>query len=380
MLSYMPNEIIKKIITCLTQEDINKSATVSKRFASIIMSTNTCVNYEDLDIYSYFENITVRSGNIKLINIVNNKKYISEVFEKAQKIYENTEVEIINPSTSKKSDIIKKTYSITLKASSKINLTELVNLKKLIIYDKKFLENIPDNITDLSIFVNDRSTDTIKYPINLKTLRIKNATKNDFINLENKLKSLYLYGKSSCNIEHLGNSLETLAIYGEYRSKINQFPNKLKYLSFGSEIWYDHQLPELPENLEVLKLPSKSDIILDPIYKFPPQLKKLIFGKDYAGKLNNLPDTLECISLSKYTSHETRQEIVEFPKNLKEITFNEYPKNNTTKIPDSVRVIRVINGSTDPIKYLPPNLERLETKSNVILMTRLPKNCKWYKF
>lgn len=376
MLSYMPNEIIRKILTYLKQrEDIN-SAIVSKRIASIILSPNICVNYKDLDIYSYFENITVLLGNIKLIHIVNDKKYISEVFEKAREIFENNEVEIMNPSTTNKSDIIRKTYSITLKESSKIKLTELINLKKLIIYDKKFLESIPDNITDLAIFVNDRTND-IKYPSNLKILRIINARENDLINLENKLQSLYLYGKSSCNIEHLGNSLEKLAIYGEYRSKINKFPNKLKYLSFGSEICYVHQLPELPENLEVLKLPSKeNENILNPNYKFPPQLKKLIFGKDYVGKLDDLPDTLECISLSKNTT----QEIVKFPKNLKEITFNEYPKNNITTIPDSVLVIRVINECTNPIKYLPPNLERLETRSSAILMVRLPKNCKWYKF
>lgn len=152
-----------------------------------------------------------------------------------------------------------------------------------------------------------------------------------------------------------------LPIY--FNQPLPRLPNHIKSISFGH--YFNQNINDLFdfENslIEEISFGSgdySSSLFDIDVEKFPPQLKRLYLYSN-SSRILNLPDNLEILSITK----EYENAFEKFPSNLKKVEFNREIKTHINNLPDSVEEL-VISRISVPILRLPLNLKKLKLETS----------------
>jgi hypothetical protein len=142
------------------------------------------------------------------------------------------------------------------------------------------------------------------------------------IELMKKYKKVILGDSINQSIDFLPNGIFHLQLGRQFNKPIMNLPQTLKNLIIASnELSYcdfNQSLDYLPEGLECLSIRLNRVFNL-PINYLPVSLKKLeIICREFTHPINNLPDGLEHISISKFDYYNTHN----LPANLKTFNFH----------------------------------------------------------
>jgi len=225
-------------------------------------------------------------------------------------------------------------------------IDEFVNISLIVIDYHHSLSNLPPNINSLYITADLHSSDPV----------YKHSLDNLPIHLETLIISVEHYGIMS----GLPSELLTLEFNSKCTSYITNLPNNLYYLGIGGR--FNAPLYDLPRSLKVLDLSDFYQIKLTNL----PDLKKLYVGSDYYHPLEDLPKSLE--ELTIYGD----PEYIVLPKNLKTISFGfeSYRLNCSNNLPDSLEYIYVCPCGVDGLfalleDYIPYNLKEININKTV---------------
>ncbi len=150
--------------------------------------------------------------------------------------------------------------------------------------------------------------------------------------------------------------------------------NKFNNVSFGNAI--NESLDILPDTITHLSIWNSCDI---PIYKFPSNLIELELSNNHNYIIDNLPQTLEILSIGKFTYDKNSKPFSNYPPNLKKLKIS---SNNSTgfdnlpsgleeliisssekidldNLPESLKILQIINGKNIQLEHLPNGLETL---------------------
>lgn len=201
-------------------------------------------------------------------------------------------------------------------------------------------DTLPEKITDLDVL------DCGSLPMNLP---------ESLINLK--------ISQCSCKIHHLPNSLKHFEIH-KYKHNLPPLPNNLVSLVIYDND-YIHELPELPESLEILKLSCYKHALK----KLPSSIRLVEIG-DYKFKIPSLPK-IERLKITCYHKHNIP------PKknliiNIDRLSGDyEYPL-----LPETIKSIEVYSQYREPYKQFPSNLESIIITGNISNLPTLPSNLK----
>ena len=146
-------------------------------------------------------------------------------------------------------------------------------------------------------------------------------------NLPTGILNLILGYSFNCKVDNLPHSLIYLTFGCKFNQPINNLPPVLTELVLGSNK-INYSMENLPSNIESIEFYQNNFECR--LQYLPPKLKeiKFYYYSKFNEPLNNLPDTIEHIKLSKYYT----QEINKFPINLKSLSCVEnYPWINKLK-------------------------------------------------
>ena len=169
------------------------------------------------------------------------------------------------------------------------------SLKKIIILNNfnNSIDNLPLDLEELFFIGNfDQSLDFV--PLNLIKITINGKFNKPIHNLLflNKLKFIRLCGEFNQEIEHcLCDNVERIYLGSKFNKRISSgIPKNLKKIVFGKE--FNHSIDELPDSVEEISLMGTEDVTPDQInvntsyfqqkiHKLPTNLKYLFIHREY---------------------------------------------------------------------------------------------------
>jgi hypothetical protein len=218
-------------------------------------------------------------------------------------------------------------------------------------FDANFKSKMWKQVQTLGLYVNQSK---ISLPPNLKRLSLGSKFNSPIDVLPDSLKFLQV-GRMFQYPIVINSCLESLIIVSpRYNFPLGPLPPSLKYLQLSggfNQALYDHTgKQQLPNNLEILKLPGYFDQTLGIL---PNSLLQLTIGDRFNQNLGILPLNLHTLNLGKNYS----QTIDAFPNNLQTLVIGE--KMIVTAIfPDSLKMLTI--NCLHKVPNLPPFLECLK--------------------
>ncbi len=235
----------------------------------------------------------------------------------------------------------------------------------------------------------DYDKNFLNLPPNLKVIRFSNNYNQKLPELPSTLEEIYFGSKFNHQINNLPSGLIKLFLGNEFSQELSNLPTGLKYLSIeiGRSIILDFSY--LPETLEYLNTMTygidKDNVNYELFSNLPNGLKNLVVSNSDYFNLNNLPNSIEYLSLFNLTKIPDR-----LPSNIKNLTigFGTFGSNQNNMLLDLSNtniVMLVLNSKSDDKKIkliFPENLEILsfDYNNHNYDFTTLPSKIKYLFF
>ena len=173
-----------------------------------------------------------------------------------------------------------------------------------------------------------------KYPKNLKRLVINNGLMYQLENIP---------------------VLESLHINGNYNFPL-VLKEGLKEISI-TDSDFNQSIDNLPDSIISIQIVS-SDFDCD-IEKLPKSLKNLVIYSDYNGRIYQLNDNIEYLSLL-VDDHVLEECNFRENNKLKYLSYNWFTEDIFNNLPDSIKTVKIICGGVKKIQKFPKNLKYIE--------------------
>lgn len=208
---------------------------------------------------------------------------------------------------------------------------------KIVTFGENFnqpIDILEDSNIECLIFDGFYKGKITKYPKNLKRLVINNG-------LMYKLENIPV--------------LESLNINGNYNFPLN-LKEGLKEISI-TDSNFNQSIDNLPDSITTIQIVS-GDFNYD-IQKLPKNLKNLVIYSDYDGRIYQLPDNIEYLSL--LVDDDVLEECSFTEKSrLKYISYNWFTEDMFNRLPDSITTAKITCGGVTKINKFPKNLKYIE--------------------
>ena len=170
---------------------------------------------------------------------------------------------------------------------------------------------------------------------------------------KHKLKFSHKFNEPICrNIVDIikGNNITEIIFGWDFNQLIDNLPNGIKNIIFCS-YYYDLPIDNLPNTIELIKLSKYFDHPLD---NLPEGLINLYLSNDTNYDLNNLPNTLE---LLRSGNRDIKINIL--PQSLKELTLPRYHLYKIDCFPPNLLTLQISYYYNYELDNLPPILDKL---------------------
>jgi hypothetical protein len=149
--------------------------------------------------------------------------------------------------------------------------------------------------------------------------------------------------------------LESININGNYNFPLD-LKEGLKEISI-TDSNFNQSIDNLPDSITSIQIVS-SDFDCD-IEKLPKSLKNLVIYSDYNGRIYQLNDNIEYLSLLVDDRVLEECSLWENVK-LKYISYNWFDEDMFNNLPDSIKTVKIICGGVKKIQKFPKNLKYIE--------------------
>lgn len=295
-------------------------------------------------------------------------------------------------------------YGNTLEVTYLSNITELIDrINKHQIQTVKFSEDFSDHPTELDFsscesvtkILFDKSSNYDKnflnLPPKLKVIRFSNSFNQKLPELPSTLEEIHFGSQFNHPINNLPSELKKLSLGKEFNQELYNLPIGLKHLSIRVEKLITLDLSNLPESLEYLNIVShtidnhntNSELLSNLLSNLPNGLKNLAVSNSDYYNLDNLPDSIECLSLFNLTKIPNK-----FPSSAKNLTIEfgtvvPNPNNMMLDLSNTNIVMLVLSSKSYNQRrklIFPENLEILVFDNDYYNFITLPTKIKYLFF
>ncbi len=337
ILTYLPNEIIVKILDDADIPTIINFCSINKQYLDIclyVIESNKWSSRDKIIIYLNVINKLRFDYSLLIENVyplLLNDKYFIEKYKKLG--FEDFDI-------NNAYNLINNILSI-----DKIQLTRnhiyFINLKSLTINNGTF--NMGINIL----------------PSGLTSLTINSNTFNMSIdNLPSSLKLLYIGGLNfDQHIDQLPSSLRSLMIIGGFNQKIDNLPSELKSLTIYCSYFrnFNQSVDNLPSGLKSLTI--QSNMFDQSVDNLSLELKSLtIYCRYFNQSVDNLPSCLQSLTIKSSIFNKS---VDNLPNSLKSLYINSIFNKYIRKFPSNLENLSLLTNCKS-LAYIPYSIKHLE--------------------